>query len=241
VSQLPNPSNWICSGGGATFARTFNGTAVILHKPCLYPGFFSTDASDVGFGGFLSGLSFSIPHVGLSLAPVPKAVATLLPPAVRRAATKLWPRPDTPQWADVAYRELFALVWAVWLWGHSHLANHDDTTVAVTVHTDNNVILAEINNFGSRNVFRMALLRALFSHAAAHNIRPRATRIFSSEANVLSDAASRLDTVTFRHAESQWRSAMAQTHPAWPGAEAAASSARTFRNPGLFTHRAALL
>jgi hypothetical protein len=126
--------------------------------PCLYPGFFSTDASDVGFGGFLSGLSFSIPW---DLAAVPKAVATL-PPAVRRAATKLWPRPDTPQWADVAYRELFALVWAVWLWGHSHLANHD-TTVAVTVLTDNNVILAEINNFGSRNVFRMALLRAPFS------------------------------------------------------------------------------
>ena len=217
------------------FARTFNGTAVILHEPCLYPGFFSTDASDLGFGGFLSGLSFSIPW---DLAAVPTAVASL-PLAVRRTAGKLWPRPNTPQWADVAYRELFAMVWAFWLWGQAHLANRN-ATVAVTVHTDNNVILAEINGFGSRNVFRMALLRALFSHAAAHNIRPSATRI-SSEANILADAASRLDTVTFRRAESEWRSATAQTHPVWPGAAVAASHARTFRNPGLFTHRAALL
>ena len=215
------------------FARKFNGTAIILREPCLHRGFFSTDASDVGFGGFLSGLSFS--HAWDSA--IPAAVATL-PPAVRASAEKFWPLPGTPQWADVAYREMFALLWAYWLWGPTHLANRD-APVAVTVNCDNNVVLAEVNGFGSRNVFRMALIRALYSHAAQHNIRPSVTRI-SSAANVLADAASRLDTVAFRAAELNWRSVTAQTHPAWPAAPDAAWHARTFRNPGLFTHRAAV-
>ena len=215
------------------FARKFNGTAIVLREPCLHRGFFSTDASDVGFGGFLSGQHFSHPWDSA----IPTAVATL-PPAVRSSALHLWPLPGTPQRADVAYREMFALLWAYWLWGQSHLANRD-APVAVTVHCDNNVVLAEVNSFGSRNVFRMSLIRALYSHAALHNIRPGVTRI-SSAANVLADAASRLDTVTFRAAELNWRSVTALTHPAWPSAPEAAWHARSFRNPGLFTHRAAV-
>lgn len=216
------------------FARKFNGTAIILQEPRLHRGFFSSDASDLGFGGFLSGLHFS--HAWESSA-IPAAVATL-PTAVRASAVKFWPLPGTPQRADVAYREMFALLWAYWLWGPTHLANRD-APVAVTVHCDNNVVLAEVNNFGSRNIFRMALIRALYSHAAQHNIRPGVIRI-SSEANVLADAASRLDTVTFRAAELNWRSVTALTHPAWPAAPEVAWHARTFRNPGLFTHRAAV-
>ena len=88
-----------------------------------------------------------------------------LPAAGRASAVIFWPLPGTPPRADVAYREHFALLWAYWLWGPTHLANRD-APVAVTVHCDNNVVLAEVNNFGSRNVFRMALIRALYSHAA---------------------------------------------------------------------------
>ena len=45
------------------FARSFNGQAIVLHRPRMLNGFFSTDASDVGMGGFLNGLHFSIPWV----------------------------------------------------------------------------------------------------------------------------------------------------------------------------------
>jgi len=218
------------------FARTFNGRAILLDKPRMLTGFFATDASNVGMGGFLSGRHFSTPW------DIPIAVAwTYLPLSVqsdkrlRARVTILWPRLNTPSWHDIQFRELFALVWSHLLWGETHLANFH-----VTVHNDNTTVVHDVNFMTSPNVHRMALLRMLFTHCAQHNIRSCATRI-SSEANVLADAASRLDTVAFRLAEARWHATVAQTHPAWPGGEVSEYLPRVRRNPGLYTHRAAVL
>lgn len=217
------------------FARAFNGQAIILERPVQWTGFFSTDACDAGMGGFLSGEFFSLPwrtpfHQAFASMPLPARTDS----ALRGRLDLLWPRPGTPSWHDVSYRELFALLWAHVLWGPPRLAN-----THVTVHNDNNVVVHDVNYMTSPNIHRMALLRALFGHNARYNIRSRATRI-TSQANILSDSASRLDMVTFRQAEAEWRAAVAQTHPAWPGSGADAFQARVPRNPGLYTHRAAL-
>ena len=219
------------------FARSFNGQAIVLHRPRMLDGFFSTDASDIGMGGFLNGLHFSIPWV----LPFAQAWASLPLSArddrrLRTRVAEYWPRPGTPTWRDIQYRELFALLWAHLLWGEPHLAN-----LHATAHNDNNTVVHDVNFMTSPNLHRMALLRMLFGHCAAHNIRCRVTRI-TSEANVLSDSASRLDVVAFRAAEAHWHATVAQTHPAWPGAAVTEMcQPRVPRNPGLYTHRAALL
>ena len=130
---------------------------------------------------------FSLPcqtpfHQALASMPLPARTYA----ALRGRLDLLWPRPGTPSWHDVSYRELFALFWAHVLWGPPRLAN-----THVTVHNDNNVVVHDVNYMTSPNVHRMALLRALFGHTARYNIRSRATRI-TSQANILSDSASKL-------------------------------------------------
>jgi hypothetical protein len=203
----------------------------------MLEGFFSTDASNAGMGGFLNGMHFSIPwDMPLAQAWASLPISARRDRRLRARVANLWPRPGTPTWHDVQYRELFALVWAHLLWGEPHLANFH-----ATAHNDNNTVVHDINFMTSPNIHRMALLRMLFTHCAQHNIRCRATRI-TSEANILADAASRLDVVAFRSAEALWHATVAQTHPAWPGGAVSDSYHRRVpRNPGLYTHRAALL
>ena len=210
------------------FARTFNGHAVVLERPVMLEGFFSTDASDVGMGGFLSGQHFSVAWLDLA------AACHDLPPIGENfmlSHQQLWPRPGHPCLWDIAYRELFAIVWAHFLWGAAYMANR-----SVTTHCDNVVAEHDVNNLSSPNIFRMALVRALCGFNARHNIRTNVVHI-TSAANVLADALSRLDLVTFRNAELLWRATVAQTHPAWPG-EVSGYRPREFSNPGLMTHRA---
>jgi hypothetical protein len=214
----------------ARFARTFNGTAVVLQRPIMLSGFFSTDASDRGMGGFFNGHMFSIPWEALH-----DACATL-PAAAQQLARKhkrLWPRRDSiPMW-DIAYRELFALLWGHWLWGESYFSN-----TTVTAHNDNTTVEHDVNHLSSPNIVRMSVVRALCAFNAEHNIRTRVSHI-TTDANILADAASRLDTNTFRMAERTWRATVALTHPSWPG-EDAVYRPRIFTNPGLMTHRAHL-
>ena len=179
----------------------------------------------------LRGLPFGpLPQHPLGSCCRPKTAVATLPPAVRHAATKLSPRPDTPTSGLTLRTESFL--------HRSGLCGCGATPTLRTTTPLLPSLCTRITTLSSpksitwlpeclpHGILAGAIQPRCSGH---HNIRPRATRICSSEANVLSD------TVTFRHVESHWRSAMAQTHPAWPWAEASASSARTFRNQGLFS------
>ena len=165
-------------------AREGNGTAVVLARPILLPGFLATDASDWGMGGFYDDGSgtirtFSIPWEGLATAqPHPEMIGYHKPDLqpTRQGRPGLW---------RIEYREQYAMWWAVLTWGplfrHRHLLWHQQ---------DNTIVEANVNRMGAKNPIHMRLLRHLFRVAARENMRHKATRI-TSEANILADLLSR--------------------------------------------------
>ena len=182
------------------FARQFNGEAVILQEPIMLRGFFATDASDKGMGGFLNGLTFSVPWDSL------RNAGRLIPLECRPYnKAKLWPSKDNAATWDIMYRELFAHWWAILMWTPDHLQHK--TSV---LHGDNAVARYDLNKMRSPNVVMMCLIRHICSFCAVHNARIRVHEISSGE-NVLADALSRLDMVTYERAYQEWNDNVATT------------------------------
>ena len=208
------------------FARQFNGEAVILQEPFMLKGFFATDASDKGMGGFLNGLTFSVPWDSLWQA------GSQIPLECRPYnKAKLWPSKDNPAMWDIMYRELFAHWWAILMWWTpEHLQNK----TSVVLHGDNAVARYDLNKMRSPNVVMMCLIRHICSFCAVHNARVRVHEISSGE-NVLADALSRLDRVTYEHAYTEWKDNVSTSSGV---GSVAMNQPRVFSNPGLMTHRA---
>ena len=208
-----------------SFARQFNGEAVVLQEPIMLKGFFATDASDKGMGGFLNGCTFSIPWANLRLA------RSALPPGSQPFnKTKLWPRKDNAAMWDIQYRELFAHWWAFLLWAPDHLAHK-----TAVLHGDNAVARYDLNKMRSPNIVMMRLIRHICAFCTTHNARIRVHEISSGE-NVLADALSRLDTVTYERAYAEWKSVRASAVAS--GNSDKMYQPRVFSNPGLMEHRA---
>lgn len=207
-------------------AREGNGTAVILARPILLPGFLATDASDWGMGGFYDDGSgtirtFSIAWDSLATAqPHPEMLGyhkpDLQPTQLGRPG--LW---------RIEYREQYAMWWAVLTWGplfrHRHLLWHQDNTI----------VEANVNRMGAKNPIHMRLLRHLFRVAAREDMRHRATRI-TSEANILADLLSRGQPREFAQALAARTAGLAHDPTGGPQAWAP----RTPTPAAFMTHRA---
>ena len=164
------------------YAREGNGTAIILARPALLPGFLATDASDWGMGGFYDDGSGTIRTFSVAW----HDLAAAQPHAEMAAYDKPYLRPthSSPGTWRIEYREQYAMWWAVLTWGplfrHRHMLWHQDNTI----------VEANVNRMSAKNPAHMRLLRHLFRVAAMENMRHRATRI-TSQANTLADLLSR--------------------------------------------------
>ena len=207
------------------FAREFNGTAVVLAEPVMKQGFFSTDASDLGMGGFLDGATFAVAWDDLR-----KASKNIPLPFQKFNKDKLWPKRHEPGTWAIHYRELFAMWWPLLLWTEPlQLANKH-----LTIHCDNAVARCDLNNMSAPNALMMRLIRHMMSFAAKHNMRLIIVAI-SSEANILADALSRLDKKTYEKAKAEWL----ELKKTGRGGREPAYTRRVFRNPGVLEHEAA--
>lgn len=211
----------------ARFARQFNGTAVVLSEPVMSEGFFATDASDLGMGGFLEGRTFAVSWDG------PEGLRRAgmeIPPAFRKYnKDKLWPCRDQPALWAIHYRELFAMWWPLLLWTEPcQLQNK-----TVTIHCDNAVARCDLNNGSAPNTIMMRLVRHILQFCAQHNIRLHIVAI-SSKANILADTLSRLDFEGYRKALADWEADREQGR----GTFRPTYTRRVFRNPGLIEHEA---
>jgi len=204
------------------YARQFNGRAVLFGRNRReVQGLFSTDASDWGMGGFLNGRTFSIKWTNLA-----KAVRTLPPESRKMCKRKLWPDRGTPAMWKIHYRELFAVFWALLVWGPEALNNR-----WVTARNDNTIAEHDLNKYDSTNLLMMRLIRHCIKVQVHHNIRMRMVRI-TSEDNVLSDALSRNDHGTYQRAVADWREGRNQPPepPPWRELE--------IKSKGFLLHRA---
>ena len=182
------------------FAEVFNGHAVILAEPVLHPGFFATDASDEGIGGFFNGACFgsTFSQLAKHATPLHLEHRDLWPPhsASAVAATK------RPTCTHIGYKELFAVWWACILW------STDWAGLTIIIHVDNEGVRGMLNSgtCTSPNPSYMKLLRAIFWLSATRGFRVKATRI-STVDNLLADRLSRgtQDAADFRQALAEWR------------------------------------
>ena len=174
-------------------AHQCNGTAIILQQPRQTDGFLYTDASDVGFGGFLitdlaagefDYFSFSWDDRDAAYARLPPASRALLPAAA-------WPvRPPEgvrliPEWL-VCCRETFALLYADLLWIERFRGTLQSPS------TDNSVTVSAVKRMGTPHVPTMKIIRALADANRAGETRCDGIRHVPGEDNYVADAASRL-------------------------------------------------
>lgn len=184
----------------AQFAEVFNGHAVILAAPVLHPGFFATDASDEGIGGFFNGRTFAATFAQMSRRANPLHLQhrDLWPPHSADApAASARPTCNT-----IGYKELFAVWWACALWSDEWAG------LTIIVNVDNEGAKGMINSGTCRahNPAYMKLLRAIFWLSATRGFRLHATRI-STDDNILADRLSRgiHDADDYRQALETWR------------------------------------
>lgn len=187
-------------------------------------GFYSTDASDLGMGGFFEGRHFSVAWDALKEAG-PRDIPAA---SLRYNKSKLWPSRDNPALWAIHYRELFGVWWSLLVW--TEPCNLAGTTV--TIHCDNSVASWDIRNCTSPNMMMMMLLRAIFQFCARYNIRLNILDI-TSKANILADALSRLDWAAYHAALAVWEKQREAEGPFRP-----TYTTRTFRDPGLLEHEA---
>lgn len=204
-------------------APRYNGSAVLLACPEQAPGFLATDASAThGMGGFYDGHSFAAQWTDL------RKAHSCLPRSTRRHnSRKLWPVQGDPQTAHINYKEMFAVWWALLLWGPRWRDRH------VTLHCDNETARFCFNKLrATRNSAMMRLIRHTARYLADHNIRLNVVRI-PTEANVLADALSRQDFARYQAALAQWRDNRAheQQNPQW--------LPRVFTDPPMLEQKAA--
>jgi hypothetical protein len=205
-------------------AREWNGTAVVLVDPVMSAGFFATDASDVGMGGFFERLTYSVGWDGL------RAASKNLPKTAQKFnKDKLWPDKQQAALWMIHYRELFGIWWALLLWTEPCQLGGK----TVTIHCDNAVARCDLNNASAPNVLMMRLVRHILQFCVAHNIRLNVVAI-SSAANVLADTLSRLDTHGYTKALAEWE----EEQKLEDGSSRPTYTRRVFRNPGLLEHEA---
>ena len=182
------------------FAATFNGRAVILAAPVLHPGFFATDASDFGIGGFFDGKCFgsSFNQLAKHANSFHLANRDLWPPHSASAVAAVQ-RPTT---THIGYKELFAVWWACALWSAEWAG------LTIIIHVDNEGVRGMLTSgtCTSNNPSYMKLLRAIFWLSAFRGFRIRSTRITTTD-NLLADRLSRgtHDAPDFRQALSEWQ------------------------------------
>ena len=116
-----------------------------------------------------------------------------------RNKSKLWPRRQCPVRNHINYKELFAIWWALLLWG-DELRDR-----ALILHCDNDFARFAVNNRWTRaDGLTMSLLRHMAVYMADYNIRLTVIYI-QSKANTLSDALSRDDQTAYAQAYAHWR------------------------------------
>ena len=189
----------------AANAHEFNGTAVILEEPTLHPGYLATDASgEIGMGGFFDERTFSVRWTDL------RHHHQRLPAHVRKwNIRKLWPDPRCPNRSHINYKELYAIFWALLLWGDEFEGKF------VTLLCDNITALTTANCYWTRaNGDMMRLARHLAMLLARRNIRLEVVYI-ESAANALADALSRDQKDRYAEALQSWRQQPPRQAPKW--------------------------
>ena len=213
----------------AQFASRYNGETQLLEDPEMMPGYFATDAADLGMGGVLDpslewvvadGTDrltwFSLPWAagyGHAVARLPKHVQHYL-------CKDLFPDQAVPNRWWIAYREQFALFYALLLWADSFRGRH------ICPYNDNTVTVATFNKLSATNWVMQRLIQAQANLMADFNIRGTAIWI-ESAANVLADPLSIGDEQAFQAALKVWHPPMA---PLWKRA--------TFSSPPLMEQAA---
>ena len=212
----------------AKFASKFNGTAQLLEVPEMMPGYFATDAADWGMGGVLNPslngewlmdsrlTRFSLPWAagyGHAVARLPKHVQHYV-------KSDMFPSPDVPNRWWIAYREQFALFYALLLWADTFTGRH------VCPYNDNTVAVATFNKLSASNWVMQRLVQAQAGLMADFNFRGTAIWI-KSEDNVLCDPLSRGDEPAYLEALKAWHPPQA---PLWGRA--------TFSDPPLLVQAA---
>ena len=155
--------------------QLFNGRGMELNRRTIHSDFFSVDAStSTGMGGFLDGLYFSV-----------------LWSEFVRWPQKSWYPFSAPETSNINYLELFAIYWGLFLWG----ARLQGLTVVVW--SDNVTAEAYARELWGKAAY-IPLLKQIWYLCVEHDIRLLPLRI-DTKSNVISDALSRADWVTFAH------------------------------------------
>ena len=155
--------------------RRYNGRKVQLERQVVDQRHFATDASGtLGFGGVWERLFFMLSWDDLARLPQ---------------------RPWFPRRSDcrsswsINYMELFAVWWAMVLWGH----RMSGTTVVVKI--DNQSAMYQVGSWWGPVAY-LPLLRQIFFVCAQHDIRLQPVYINTKD-NLLADLLSRLDMPRF--------------------------------------------
>ncbi|KAK3234401.1 hypothetical protein CYMTET_55343 [Cymbomonas tetramitiformis] len=155
--------------------RRYNGRKVQLERRLVDQRHFATDASGtLGFGGVWEHLFFMLSWDDLARLPQ---------------------RPWFPRRSDcrsswsINYMELFAVWWAIMLWGH----RMSGTTVVVRI--DNQSAMYQVGSWWGPVAY-LPLLRQIFFVCAQHDIRLQPVYINTKD-NLLADLLSRLDMPRF--------------------------------------------
>ena len=196
------------------FASHFNGETQLLEDPAMMPGYLATDAADWGMGGALNpslewvvadGVTrltwFSQPWAagyGHAVARLPKHMQHYM-------CQDMFPDPSVPNRWWIAYREQYALFYAILLWADSFRGRH------ICPFVDNTVAVATFNKLSATNWVMQRLVQAQAGLMADFNIRGTAIWIESAE-NVLGDPLSRGDLPAFHKALESWHPPQA---PVW--------------------------
>jgi hypothetical protein len=200
----------------AGIAEKHNGEAVLLQAPLLSSdSFLATDASGSwGIGGYWDGDHFSIRWEDVAA-----ETSRRLPKEARTIVTDdLLPRQED----SINYKELFAIVFAIMLWG-KQLQNHH-----IILHTDNEAALACMNKGDSPTPRMMVLARTATEWQCLMGLRVRCVRITTND-NTLADALSRGDWPAYCNAK---RSHVPRPQQRW--------CRREFLDAGLLLQAAAL-
>ncbi|KAK3251103.1 hypothetical protein CYMTET_39559 [Cymbomonas tetramitiformis] len=155
--------------------RRYNGRKVQLERRLVDQRHFATDASGtLGFGGIWERLFFMLSWDDLA-----------------RLPQRPWfpRRGDCPSSWSINYLELFAVWWALVLWGH----RMSGTTVVVRI--DNQSAMYQVGSWWGPVAY-LPLLRQIFFVCAQHDIRLQPVYITTKD-NLLADLLSRLDMPSF--------------------------------------------
>ena len=141
----------------AQSAREYNGLTSLLEEPEQQPGFFATDASDWGIGGFLAAPAPGESHAWFSLAwdaGFDSFRATLPIGSRRYLRLEQFPDPSEPNRWWIADREQWALFYALLTWAPRLAGRH------IRPDNDNTVTVATFSKLSATNWVMQQLVQA---------------------------------------------------------------------------------